>query len=93
MPNNVFTESFIRREDVLDNKLGGIEQPTLIIWGREDGITPVTQGERFQREIPGSKLLVIEKCGHFPNFEQADQFNAALVEFLAGTCQNGKIVG
>lgn len=79
-----FIESFIRREDVLDNKLAGIEQPTLIIWGREDGITPVALGERFKREISGSELLVIEQCGHFANVEQADQFNAAVMEFLSG---------
>jgi pimeloyl-ACP methyl ester carboxylesterase len=77
-----FIESFIRHEDVLDNKLGGIRQPTLIIWGREDGWTPVALGERFKRDIPGSKLLAIDRCGHFANVEQADQFNAAVMEFL-----------
>lgn len=78
-----FIESFIQREDVLDNKLGGIKQPTLILWGREDGITPVALGERFEREIPGSKLLIFDKCGHFPNIEQADQFNMAVMDFLS----------
>ena len=79
-----FIESFIRHKDVLDNKLGGIKQPTLIIWGREDRWTPVALGERFKRDIPGSKLLVIDRCGHFANVEQADQFNAAVMEFLSG---------
>ncbi len=78
-----FIESFIRHEDVLDNKLGGIRQPTLIIWGREDGWTPVALGERFERDISGSKLLVIDHCGHFANVEQADQFNAAVTKFLS----------
>lgn len=79
-----FIESFIRYEDVLDHKLGGIRQPTLIIWGREDRWTPLALGERFKRDIPGSKLLVIDRCGHFANVEQADQFNAAVMEFLSG---------
>ncbi len=84
-----FIESFIRHEDVLDNKLGGIKQPTLIIWGREDRWTPVSLGERFKREIPGSELLIIEKCGHFANIEQADQFNAVVMKFLGGGNPSG----
>lgn len=80
-----FIESIILREDVLDNRLSEIKQPTLIIWGREDGMAPIALGERFKREIPGSQLLVIDKCGHSPNIEQANQFNSALMEFLAGT--------
>jgi pimeloyl-ACP methyl ester carboxylesterase len=77
-----FIESIIRREDVLDNKLSNIKQPTLIIWGREDGITPLALGERFKREIPNSKLQIIEQCGHFANIEQADQFNQIVKQFL-----------
>ncbi|MBV8884328.1 MAG: alpha/beta hydrolase [Chroococcidiopsidaceae cyanobacterium CP_BM_RX_35] len=79
-----FIESFIRHEDVLDNKLSEIKQPTLIIWGREDRWTPVALGERFKREIPNSELLIVEQCGHFPNIEQADQFNAVVMKFLDG---------
>lgn len=77
-----FIESFIQREDVLDGKLSNIKQPTLIIWGREDGLTPVALGERFKREIPKSELQIIERCGHFANVEQADQFNRAVRQFL-----------
>lgn len=80
-----FIESLIRHEDVLDDKLGGIRQPTLIVWGREDGWTPVALGERFNRDIPGSRLLVIERCGHFANVEQAEQFNVAITNFLSET--------
>lgn len=48
-------------------------------------MAPMALGERFKREIPGLKLLVIEKCGHSSNIEQADQFNATVMEFLGGT--------
>ena len=82
-----FIESFIRHEDVLDDKLGGIEQPTLIIWGREDNWTPVSLGERFKREIPNSELLIIEQCSHFANIEQTDQFNTAVMKFLDNKTQ------
>ncbi len=76
-------ESIARREDLLDNRLSAIKQPTLIIWGRNDGLTPLAQfGERFQKEIGGSQLIVFEECGHFPQVEKAAEFNAALLKFL-----------
>lgn len=79
------TESIARREDMLDNRLSAIKQPTLIIWGRNDGLTPLAQfGERFKKEIPGSQLLVFDQCGHVPQVEKAAEFNAAVLKFLAG---------
>jgi len=80
-----FVDSIIHSEDVLDNRLSGIKQPTLIIWGREDGLTPMALGERFKKEILGSELLIIDKCGHVPQIEKAAEFNAALVKFLSGS--------
>ena len=83
-----FIDSITRGEDVLDNRLGALKQPTLIIWGREDGLTPIAMGERFKKEIRGSELVVIEKCGHVPQLEKAAEFNAALVRFLGGETAN-----
>ena len=78
-------ESIARNEDMLDGKLSSVKQPTLIIWGREDGLTPLAEfGERFRREIPGAEFLVFDKCGHVPMVEKATEFNAALLKFLAG---------
>jgi pimeloyl-ACP methyl ester carboxylesterase len=77
------TESIIRREDFLDNRLSGIKQPTLVIWGREDGLLPLSDGQRFQKEIPGAELLIFEQCGHVPQVEKALDFNAAVLKFLA----------
>jgi pimeloyl-ACP methyl ester carboxylesterase len=77
-------ESIARREDMLDNRLAAIKQPTLIIWGRADGLTPLAEyGERFKREINGSQLLVFEQCGHVPQVEKSAEFNAAVLKFLA----------
>jgi pimeloyl-ACP methyl ester carboxylesterase len=77
------TESIIRREDFLDNRLSVIKQPTLVIWGREDGLLPLADGQRFQKEIPGAQLLVFDQCGHVPQVEKAAEFNAAVLKFLA----------
>ena len=77
-----FTESILRGEDVLDGKLDKVKQPTLIIWGREDLLTPLAMGERFHKEIKGSHLFILEKCGHVPQVEKAAEFNAVLAKFL-----------
>jgi pimeloyl-ACP methyl ester carboxylesterase len=81
------TESIIRREDILDKRLSAIKQPTLIIWGREDGLLPLADGQRFQKEIAGAQLLVFDQCGHVPQVEKALEFNAAVLRFLASTTQ------
>ena len=84
-----FIDSVVRGDDVLDGRLSAIKHRTLIVWGREDGLTPLAIGERFKKEIAGSELLIIEKCGHVPQMEKADEFNRALLKFLGGT-ESGK---
>lgn len=81
---NSLIESIKRREDFLDDRVKAIKQPTLIVWGREDGLTLLADGERFDREIPNSTLMVFDQCGHVPNVEKAAEFNAAVLKFLAG---------
>jgi 2-hydroxy-6-oxonona-2,4-dienedioate hydrolase len=78
------TESIIRGEDFVDEQVRTIKQPTLILWGKQDGLTPVSDGERFKRDISNSTLLVIDQCGHLPNVEKATEFNAAMLKFLGG---------
>jgi len=77
-------ESIHRGEDMLDGKLAALKQPVLIIWGRDDGLTPLArEGERFKREIPQAQLVIFEGCGHVPQVEKAAEFNAAVLKFLA----------
>jgi pimeloyl-ACP methyl ester carboxylesterase len=85
-----FIDSITHSEDVLDGKLGAIKHPTLIIWGREDGLTPLALGQRFNKEIAGSQLYIIEKCGHVPQLEKAAEFNAGLMKFLGGAMAASK---
>ena len=77
-------ESIHRGEDMLDGRLSAIKAPTLIVWGREDGLTPLArEGEKFKKEMPAAQLLVFDECGHVPQVEKAADFNAALLKFLA----------
>jgi pimeloyl-ACP methyl ester carboxylesterase len=83
-----FIDSIAHGEDMLDGRLGGIKQPTLIVWGREDQLTPMWMAERFKKEISGSELVVFDKCGHVPQMEKAAEFNAAVMKFLGGEVAN-----
>jgi pimeloyl-ACP methyl ester carboxylesterase len=52
------------------------------VWGRQDGLIPLADAERFKRDIAGSQLVVIDQCGHVPNIEKAAEFNAIILKFL-----------
>jgi len=79
---NSLIESITRGEDFVDSGVKSIKQPTLVVWGRQDGLTPLSDGERFKKDISNSTLLVLDECGHVPQFEKAAEFNAAVLKFL-----------
>jgi 2-hydroxy-6-oxonona-2,4-dienedioate hydrolase len=66
----------------LGEELNNVKQPTLLIWGNNDTITPPFVGREFQRLIPNSELHFIDKCGHAPMMEQPAEFNVILDKFL-----------
>ncbi len=66
----------------LGEELNQIKQPTLLIWGNNDSITPPFVGREFQRLIPNSELHFIDKCGHAPMMEVPGEFNTILHKFL-----------
>ena len=57
--------------------------PTLLIWGAQDSMVPVNAGEKYNQAIEGSRLEVIDNCGHRPEIEKTDEFLALVQEFLA----------
>ncbi len=59
--------------------------PTLIIWGEEDYIIKLKHGRRLHGDISGSRLKIMEKCGHLPHEERPAETFAAIDEFLATT--------
>jgi pimeloyl-ACP methyl ester carboxylesterase len=66
----------------LGEELSNIKQPTLLIWGNNDTITPPFVAREFNRLIPNSELHFIDKCGHAPMMEQPEEFNLILHKFL-----------
>jgi pimeloyl-ACP methyl ester carboxylesterase len=66
----------------LGEELNQIKQPTCLIWGNNDTITPPFVGREFNRLIPNSELHFIDNCGHAPMMEVPGEFNNVLDGFL-----------
>ncbi len=66
----------------LGEELNQIKQPTLLVWGNNDIITPPFVGKEFNKLIPNSELHFVDKCGHAPMMEVPHEFNKILGEFL-----------
>ena len=58
--------------------------PTLLVWGRQDPIIPLSAGQLYHDSIPGSRLEVLENCGHRPEVEQPERFVGVVRGFLRG---------
>src|SRR5215218_8730453 len=66
----------------LGEELNQIKQPTCLIWGNNDTITPPFVAKEFNKLIPNSELHFIDKCGHAPMMERPQEFNIILDNFL-----------
>jgi pimeloyl-ACP methyl ester carboxylesterase len=61
------------------------EVPTLLLWGARDPMIPVEHGRAAHAAMPGSRLEVFERAGHFPFQDDPERFAAVLADFIAGT--------
>lgn len=66
----------------LPHLLGGIKAPTLVIWGADDRIVPLSCGERYASAIPGARLQTIEACGHCVEMERPAELAELIVRFV-----------
>ncbi|MBW8481919.1 alpha/beta fold hydrolase [Actinomadura parmotrematis] len=67
---------------MLDRSYLARELPTLIVWGRRDGIIPARHALVAHAALPGSRLEVFEDAGHFPHHDDPDRFADVLGDFL-----------
>jgi pimeloyl-ACP methyl ester carboxylesterase len=67
----------------LQTRLGEIQSPTLVVWGKQDRAFPVSHADLAVSAMPNAKLRVFDRCGHLPYLEHADEFNRLAIEFLA----------
>ena len=66
----------------LTDKLAQLTQPVLLVWGRQDEVTPPFVAEKFHELLPNSRLHWVDKCGHAPMMEHPEEFNGILRGFL-----------
>lgn len=65
------------------SRIKEIAVPTLILWGRNDRIVPVGHAYKFQRDIKGAQLVIIDTCGHVPMIERPAETASEIRKFLA----------
>jgi pimeloyl-ACP methyl ester carboxylesterase len=88
MVRRVGAATYLRQERALlqrvDSRpsLGTITCPTLVLCGREDAATPLSMSQEIAAAIPGSRLEIVEECGHLSTMEQPEAVNAALLRWL-----------
>lgn len=75
-------DAMLSGTDLLDDRLGAIQQPTLIVWGSEDSLLPISTGEKMHRRIPNSVFATITGCGHLAPSECSKQVLDATIPFL-----------
>lgn len=63
-------------------RVGGLNKPTLLFWGRQDGTVPFEHSADILRAIPHAEFHAFENCGHIPHYERAGEVNEILLEFL-----------
>jgi pimeloyl-ACP methyl ester carboxylesterase len=66
----------------MSKDLPKMNQPTCIIWGKQDNVTPANVAEEFHEKLPNSSLFWIDKCGHAAMMEHPDKFNDILYAWL-----------
>lgn len=69
-------------KETVTEQLAGLDMPTLLIWGRDDVITPPNVAEEFRERIPNAELHFIGRCGHAPMIEHPHRFNTLTIDFL-----------
>lgn len=70
------------RNELWREDIDKLEHPTLLIWGQEDRVLPLDTALLFLKRIPNADLHVFSKCGHWAQWERADEFNEILSRFI-----------
>lgn len=88
MAERIGPEAFRRQQTAILNRpdsrpqLGAIACPTLVVCGRQDALTPLGRSDEIAALIPGSRLAVIEDCGHLCTMERPQAATALLRDWL-----------
>jgi pimeloyl-ACP methyl ester carboxylesterase len=79
--------------DDLDDKFSALKMPLLLVWGRDDVMTPLSLGESMHRAAPQSVLAVYDGCGHIAVVTCMNEIVPTVLSFLSGAGpQPGKTI-
>ena len=73
--------------DNLDQKFSALTMPVLLVWGKQDAITPLSLAEAMHRAAPQSELVIYGGCGHIAVVTCMDRIAPRVLDFLSGTGQ------
>ncbi len=62
--------------------LRGVQTPTLLIWGKEDAVVPVSAGHAYEQALPNARLVTLDNAGHRVEVEQAEEVVTLIEDFL-----------
>ena len=88
MAGRVGKDAFLRQQHAIlgriDSRpyLPAVQVPTLVLCGRQDGLTPLARHEEMAAAIPGARLSVIEDCGHLATMERPAAVTAMMRDWL-----------
>jgi pimeloyl-ACP methyl ester carboxylesterase len=63
-------------------KIKSIQQPTLVLWGEQDLLIPVSVAQRFHEDLPNDTLVIMKNVGHVPMEESPKESLAIIKAFL-----------
>jgi 2-hydroxy-6-oxonona-2,4-dienedioate hydrolase len=73
----------IRRRNMFSKEqYAEISAPTLVLWTSHDPTATVAEGRELAGMVPRSKFLLMQDCGHWPQFEDSEVFNRLHLDFL-----------
>jgi pimeloyl-ACP methyl ester carboxylesterase len=83
-------KSMYAGKDLMDGKLAGLKLPVLLVWGKQDVLTPPSIAEQMHQAMPQSQLQILDGCGHLAPVECSDQVGKDMINFLSTARQQGR---
>lgn len=75
----------VKDRESFEEQAQRLNRPTFVVWGKQDRLFSHRQSDRAMQLLPNAKLLLLDQCGHYPQWEQADPFSSAIERFTDAT--------
>jgi pimeloyl-ACP methyl ester carboxylesterase len=73
----------------VSHRIKEVTVPTLVLWGRNDEILDAKFAEKFPQELPESRVVFVERCGHSPHLEQAGIVGGIILDSVLPLLEEG----